>query len=111
MELNKEQKMILNQAQETYGRQNQVMVTVEECCELAAVLSKYARYPDHNTAIEELYNKVLSEMADIIICTQHIEMIFEIDPADLKEMIDYKIQRLKGWLEKSKDMYQTTVDR
>jgi NTP pyrophosphatase (non-canonical NTP hydrolase) len=103
---------LLKKAQETYGNKNQIVVSIEECCELAAILSKYVRYPDHDTAKKDLYEKVLSEVADIIICLNHIIMIFDIDKSnDIDKVISHKLERLKLWLSKSDNIYQTVLER
>ena len=86
----KEIHKLLQTAQETYGYANQVVVTIEELCELGAVLSKYPRYDFHDDAMVALRDKVLEETADVIIMLRHIQMIFELQPQDVEEMMDKK---------------------
>lgn len=102
---------LLKKAQDTYGYANQISVANEECCELAQVLAKYIRYPDHTTAKIELNDRILDEVADVTICLEHIKMIFLISDIDLDNKIDKKLQRLEKWLDKSTSIYQTTKDR
>jgi hypothetical protein len=103
---------LLETAQATYGYANQVVVAIEELCELGAVLSKYPRYDFHDDAVEALRDKVLEETADAIIVLKHIQMIFGIQPDELDNMMDKKLNRLKRWLENDNKSFQhTTEDR
>ena len=103
---------LLETAQATYGYANQVVVAIEELCELGAVLSKYPRYDFHDDAVEALRDKVLEETADAIIVLRHIQMIFGIQPNELDDMMDKKLNRLKRWLENDDKSFQhTTEDR
>ncbi len=103
---------LLETAQATYGYANQVVVAIEELCELGAVLSKYPRYDFHDDAVEALKEKVLEETADAIIVLRHIQMIFGIQPDELDDMMDKKLNRLKRWLESDdKSFHHTTEDR
>lgn len=103
---------LLETAQATYGYANQVVVAIEELCELGAVLSKYPRYDLHDDAVAALRDKVVEETADAIIVLRHIQMIFGIQPNELDTMIDKKLNRLKRWLENDNKSFQhTTEDR
>lgn len=103
---------LLQAAQETYGYANQVVVAIEELCELGAVLSKYPRYDFHDDAMEALRDKVVEETADVIIMMRHIQMIFNIQPDELEAMMDKKLNRLRRWLENDDKSFQhTTEDR
>ena len=42
----------LEKARKTYGNKNQIMVCMEELCELACVLAKYPRYEDETKATQ-----------------------------------------------------------
>lgn len=103
---------VLQQAQENYGYANQVVVAIEELCELGAVLSKYPRYDYHDDAVKALKDKVVEETADAIIVLRHIQMIFGIQPDELEAMMDKKLHRLQRWLEsEDKSFHHTTEDR
>lgn len=103
---------LLETAQATYGYANQVVVAIEELCELGAVLSKYPRYDFHDDAMKALRGKVVEETADVIIMMKHIQMIFGIQPDELEAMMDKKLNRLKRWLENDDKSFQhTTEDR
>lgn len=103
---------LLETAQATYGYANQVTVAVEELCELGAVLSKYPRYDFHDDALKALRKDVLEEVADVVIVLRHIQMIFGIQPDELEDMMDKKLNRLKRWLgNEDKSFQHTTEDR
>lgn len=104
-------KQILKKAQDRYGYKNQIIVTSEELSELTQALLKYCRYPDHETAINETQMKVYEELADVIICIGHIEMIFDIKPFLLNEIKERKLERMRRWLETEEGFEQTTKDR
>jgi uncharacterized protein YabN with tetrapyrrole methylase and pyrophosphatase domain len=102
---------ILAKAQNTYGYANQVTVAVEELSELSAILCKYIRYPDHTTACKEIRKYIAEEVADVVICLNHLFMMFNIDEEELLELMDKKLIRLNKWLSKSDSPYETTKDR
>lgn len=103
---------LLQTAQETYGYANQIVVAIEELCELGAVLSKYPRYDFHDDALEALRDKVVEETADVVIMLRHVQMIFGIQPDELEVMMDKKLNRLKRWMESDdKSFEHTTKDR
>jgi predicted house-cleaning noncanonical NTP pyrophosphatase (MazG superfamily) len=102
---------ILRRAQETYGYQKQMSVTIEELCELSAILSKYSRYPSHEVFCAKLRQKVLEEFVDVEICLYHIFMMFNFNHREIKTIRDKKIERLENWLNKSSDIHQTNIDR
>jgi NTP pyrophosphatase (non-canonical NTP hydrolase) len=102
---------LLTRAQDIYGYANQVTVATEELCELAQVLCKYPRYPDHQTASGAIRPKVVEEIADVIICLQHLYLIFNIESDELDRVMDAKLERLQRWLDASDDFYQSTIDR
>lgn len=102
---------LLKKAQDTYGYSNQISVSSEEFCELAAVLNKYIRYPSHELAIEDLREKVLKEYVDALICLKHILMIFQFSKKEIENARDVKLDRLERWLSKSTSLYESVLDR
>lgn len=103
---------LLETAQANYGYGNQIAVAMEELSELGAILPKYLRYDYHDDAVAALKDKVLEETADVIIVLRHIQMIFGIQPNELEDMMDKKLNRLKRWLESDdKSFHHTTEDR
>lgn len=104
-------KTILKRAQDTYGFSNQITVATEELCELACVLSKYPRYPNHEMAAADLRVRVIDETADVLVVLEHIKMIFQLTPEEIDERVTAKLARLERWLDTNDSMLQTTIDR
>lgn len=109
--ISKEQKAVLALARDTYGETGQILVALEELCELSAVCAKYPRYDSKEKATEELHSKAIDEVADVLVVLDHIINIFELDPKEIQARISAKVERLSRWLNKSQSMEQTTVDR
>lgn len=101
----------LARARAVYGDKNQIIVSIEECCELAAILAKFARYHNSETAVQELKPQVLDEVADVLIVLDHVTNIFEISDEEVKSRIMTKVERLQRWLQESNEFEQTTRDR
>lgn len=102
---------LLRRAQEQFGKAHQLTVTTEELCELAMVLCKYPRYPNHEMASDALRSKIIEELADVVICLEHIYMIFDIQPNEIDPAIAAKLDRLERWLDSGKGFHVTTQDR
>lgn len=109
--ISKEQGSVLARAREVYGHSKQIDVSAEEMCELAASCLKYSRYSSEARAVDALYDKVLGEVADVIIVLDHIIKIFGMTSEDIGKTIDGKIARLEGWLNESSSSEQTTIRR
>lgn len=107
----KESMDLLKKARDTYGDKNQIIVSIEECNELSAILAKFARYHDENKAIAELRSNVLDEVADVTIVLEHVKAIFDLTDGNVASRMEQKLERLSRWLQASDDMEQTTVDR
>lgn len=104
-------KETLAKAQERFGYRNQIVVTSEELAELTQALLKYLRYPNHEEALDKTRENVIEEMADVMICLGHVEMIFGVKQEELDEVIRAKMERMERWLASGKGFEQTTVDR
>lgn len=104
-------KDVLKRAQITYGKANQMIVTAEECCELAMVCNKYARFDNHEEFCDKYRDKVIEELADVCICLEHLRLIFDITKEEEQTWIKAKTDRLTRWLNKSNSFNQTTIDR
>lgn len=79
---------ILSNAVQTYGKNHQVDIAIEEMSELTKALLKDRR---NIGAIDD----VLEELADVYIMICQLMMIFNIDTEMLDNQIDYKIRRLQ----------------
>ena len=87
----------LEKAIETYGKDMQLNVAVEELSELIKEICKNKRGADNREAIIE-------EMADCYIMLHQLALIFGIERPELDKTINFKIARLaKKLKEGSKD--------
>ncbi len=111
LSLNEGTKGLLIKARETYGDKNQILVSMEELNELACVLAKYPRYDDPTKATAELHDRVLDEVADVMIVLDHIVNIFSLSEKEIDNRIIKKVIRLKRWLDHSESMQETVDDR
>lgn len=102
---------ILAKARQVYGAKNQILVSIEELCELASVCAKYPRYTTHEKAVEELREHVLEEMGDVLNALDHIQAIFGITYDEAAEAAAAKGDRVARWLSQSNGMEITTTDR
>lgn len=102
---------VLKEAQERFGFKNQIIVAAEELNELSCAILKYARYEDHEKALEKTREKVLEEYADAIIVLNHISMIYDLGQMEIDMTITQKMERMERWLASGKGFEQTTVDR
>ena len=109
--MQKNQKLLLKRARDTYGNKNQILVCMEELNELACVLAKYPRYTQEADAVRELHDKALDEVADVTIILEHVKEILNITEDELDERISKKLSRLERWLDHSPSMEETTIDR
>jgi NTP pyrophosphatase (non-canonical NTP hydrolase) len=71
-----------------YGRNNQLVVAIEELSELQKEICKYFRH-------EGKHQDLIEEVADVSIMLEQIIYIFDIDE-DVKKVMQEKVQRLKG---------------
>lgn len=104
---------ILQRAQDTYGYPNQISVAMEELAELIAALAKYPRFPDHTTAMadKKFRDHVIEEVADVHVVIQHIYMMFGLNPEEVEQVMDKKLERLSRWMDTSEDFSHTMEDR
>jgi NTP pyrophosphatase (non-canonical NTP hydrolase) len=82
----------LEKAIETYGKDMQLNVAIEEFSELIKEICKNKRGRDNREAIIE-------EMADCYIMLKQLEIIFDIDYRDIVMISKNKIHRLEKRLE------------
>lgn len=102
---------ILKKARDTYGDTTQILISVEELCELACVCAKFPRFEDSDIARNKLHKQALDEVADTLIVLDHIVHIFDLTPVELGERVEAKIARLDRWLHTSTSQSQTMMDR
>jgi DNA helicase IV len=79
---------IYKQAIETYGKEEQLNIAIEELSELIKEICKHKRGEDNICAIVE-------EMADCYIMLEQMKMIFELDDGRIIHEMNRKTERLK----------------
>ena len=82
---------LLQKARDTYGSKNQIIVSIEECNELSAILAKFARYHNSDTAATTLKPQVLDEVADVYVVLEHVKAIFNITNTEILERAEKKL--------------------
>ena len=81
------QKAILQEAIDTYGKDNQLWMVIEEMSELAKEICKNIRRQDNEAQIAD-------EIADVTIMLEQAKMIFG-NADQVEKQIQYKVNRLK----------------
>lgn len=102
---------VLQRARDTYGNTAQILVSVEELCELACVCSKFPRFEDADVARAKLHDKAIDEVADALVVLDHIISIFDLTPVEIGSRVDAKVARMERWLDTSTSQSQTMIDR
>lgn len=87
---------------DTYGKQPQVDMAIEEMSELTKALLKERRalHLDSPEAWEQANMNIADEMADVIIMLTQLTMIFE-NRADVQEIINRKLARQEERLKRA----------
>ena len=88
---------ILQKAIDTYGRNTQVDICIEEMSELTKALIKDRRHNGINT---EDWLNIAEEIADVKIMLEQMEITFKCKDR-VSEQIDYKLNRLGERLKSS----------
>lgn len=96
--LTKQAKGVLRRARETYGIRKQLIISAEECNELAQALLKFFRYDDDTEALSKTREEVLKERADIAVILDHVDNIYGFTEEEIASVAELKIMRLNGWL-------------
>lgn len=102
---------VLQKARDTYGDTTQILVSVEELCELACVCAKFPRFEDADVARAKLHDKAIDEVADALVILDHVISIFDLTPVEIGSRVDAKVARMERWLDTSTSQSQTMVDR
>ena len=89
-------KELLNKAIDTYGIEEQLLQTVEECAELIQAINKWRRSKDLEST-KDAVEHLAEETADVIIMMEQLKII--IGEHKVKWFIDFKLQRLAERLE------------
>lgn len=102
---------VLQKARDTYGDTTQILVSVEELCELACVCAKFPRFEDADVARAKLHDKAIDEVADALVILDHVISIFDLTPVEIGSRVDAKVARMERWLDTSTSQSQTMIDR
>lgn len=78
---------------EHYGADKQLTVHMEECAELIQALSKILRNKDDKEAFNACIEHLTEEIADVLVCINQLQLIFDISDETLSDMIGYKVLR------------------
>lgn len=89
-------KQLLEKAIDTYGIEEQLLQTVEECAELIQAINKWRRSKDREN-IKDAVEHLAEEAADVIIMMEQLKII--IGEHKINWWIDFKLQRLAERLE------------
>lgn len=111
MKLSDKQEKVLAKARNTYGAKNQLIVSAEECNELALALLKFIRYESESKGLAETYERVLEERADVEIILNHIDHIYNFSESEILTAMRGKIERLERWVQETDSIEYTTIDR
>ena len=79
---------IIERAIETYGKDMQLNVAIEELPELIKEICKYKRGADNT-------DNIIEEMADCYIMLMQLQIIYGIDSRDITMIMKNKIHRLE----------------
>lgn len=102
---------VLQKARDTYGDIAQILVSVEELCELACVCAKFPRFEDADVARAKLHDKAIDEVADALVILDHVISIFDLTPVEIGSRVDAKVARMERWLDTSTSQSQAMIDR
>ena len=76
-----------------YGLTSQAMVHMEECAELTQAISKMNRAREAGINDTDARFNLVEEMADVLICMEQIQEIYNIRTLEIQEMIIRKCRR------------------
>ena len=79
-----------------FGQFQQIDSAIEEMSELTKELCKFKRGVDNRDAIVE-------EFADTIICLEQIKLMFMLNEEEVRNCMDYKLDRLEKRIHGKKD--------
>lgn len=89
-------KELLNKAIDTYGIEEQLLQTVEECAELIQAINKW-RMAQNRESIKDAVDHLAEEAADVIIMMEQIKIM--VGEPKVNWWIEFKLQRLEERLE------------
>ena len=76
-----------------YGPDAQSMIHMEECAELIQAISKMRRVREAGKDGSEAYENLVEEMADVLICLEQLQEMYEIPDHELQSTVFRKVSR------------------
>lgn len=89
---------LYRKALETWGADDRMAKTAEECSELSAALIRVMAAPVGHEVLRELENAI-GELVDVAIMTEQMELVFGDAIAQMIALRDAKLDRLEAFLE------------
>ena len=83
---------VLEKAIKKWGKEAQTIVAMEECAELIKECSKMLRGQGN-------IDHLIEEIADVLICIEQLEVMYNIDNGDVLTEQVFKLERLEKRLE------------
>lgn len=109
--MNKKEKSILKYLQHLCGADNVTTVCMEECMELGQAISKLKRYMSSDASISDTYKKLylnlVEEISDVLVCIEHLKILYSIKKREIKRKIKKKVKRTNKRLNVPKSKYTT----
>jgi len=84
-----------------YGADAQAMVHCEELAELIQAVSKMRRIRNAEKDDTDAYNNLVEEMADVLICLEQMQTMYEIPNHVIQGMVFKKCARQEARLDES----------
>ena len=99
--------LIIEAAIAKQGEEHQMRQTQEELAELIVAINKYERAIKEN--IHPLYinaarKNIIEEMTDVLITFDAVKKILDIQDEEIKEVRDFKLNRLLNRLKEGRDL-------
>ena len=99
--------LIIEAAIAKQGEEHQMRQTQEELAELIVAINKYERAIKEN--IHPLYidaarKNIIEEMTDVLIMFDAVKKILDIQDEEIKEVRDFKLNRLLNRLKEGRDL-------
>lgn len=80
-----------------YGIESRARQAMEESAELIQAINKVLRKKDNAK------NHLAEEMADVFICLEQLQCVFDISDKEIQKWIDYKFERVKKRIANKED--------
>ena len=99
--------LIIEAAIAKLGEENQMRQTQEELAELIVAINKYERAIKNDECpsyIAYTRKNIIEEMADVLIMLDAVKKILDIQDEEIKEVRDFKLNRLLNRLKEGRDL-------